>query len=62
MIRTGVGGGVLLALPAALVPAGSFPAIIDEDAMIGSHFQLEVFEVRMFNTGVDQLGEIWICR
>ena len=54
--RRSAGGGVLLALPTALVPVGSLPLEPDEHGTIGAHCKLEVPGVRLVEDGVEHLG------
>ena len=45
------GGGVLLALPSAVVPAGSLPFEPTEHGTIGPHTRMEVPGVRILEEG-----------
>lgn len=56
MVRHAAGGGVLVALPPALVPTGSLPLEPAESDVIGPHTSLEVPAVRMSEVGIDQIG------
>lgn len=57
MKRASGGGGVLLALPAALVPAGSLPLREQEGhGVIGLHCRVEIPAVRMQDDGNHRLG------
>lgn len=56
MVRQAFGGGVLVAMPSALVPVGSLPLDPTEDGTIGPHTRLEVPGVRLADTGNQQLG------
>ena len=56
MVRQAAGGGVLVAMPTALVPAGSLPLDPREGDIVGPHVQLEVPGVRMSDAGLDHIG------
>lgn len=56
MMRRAAGGGVLVALPSALVPAGSLPVEPMETEVVGPHTHLEVPGVRMTNLDTEALG------
>ena len=56
MVRSAAGGGVLVAIPASLVPAGTMPLEVEEDAIIGPNTRVEVAGVRMLDYGNEQLG------
>ena len=56
MVRRSPGGGVLLALPASLVPAGSLPLEPDGAGTIGLHTRIEVAGVRLLEEGTEELG------
>ena len=56
MVRQAAGGGVLVAMPTALVPAGSLRVDPREGDVVGPHVQLEVPTVRMSNAGMDHIG------
>ena len=56
MVRRAAGGGLLVALPSALVPAGSLPVEPMETDVIGPHTHLEVPGVRMTNSATEALG------
>lgn len=56
MVRQAAGGGLLVAMPSALVPAGSLPVDPSEADVIGPHTHLEVPGVRMSDIGTEHLG------
>ena len=56
MVRHAAGGGVLVAMPTALVPAGSLPLEPEESDVIGPHAQFELPAVRMSDGGIEHLG------
>ena len=55
LVRRSAGGGVLLALPSALVSVGSFPVEPTEYGTIGPHTRMEVPGVRLAEDGMDEL-------
>ena len=56
MVRRAAGGRVLVAMPTALVPAGSLPLEPEESDVIGPHAQFELPAVRMSDGGIEHLG------
>lgn len=56
MVRRAAGRGVLVAMPAALVSAGSLPLDPSEMEVVGPHVQFEVPAVRLSEFGMDSLG------
>ena len=56
MTRQAAGGGFLVCLPSALVPAGSLPIAPLETDAIGPHTRMEVPAVRLTETSMESLG------
>ena len=56
LTRQFAGGGLLVALPAALIPAGSLPVFPAEADVVGLNTRMEVPGVRMSDLGTEALG------
>ena len=56
MVRQAAGGGVLVAMPTALVPAGTLPVDPSETDTVGLNTHMELPGVRRSGGGMEQIG------
>ena len=56
MKRSSAGGGMLVAVPSALIPAGTLPVDPSEDDVVGPHCHMEIAGVRMTSSDMEPTG------